>query len=242
MEREGSSRFPIPPKHLSITEHVNDDWRAAIECLKRGQPHAGKVKEIERYLAGRKTDFEAGILRAEYHWETDLNVALSMHLYFQDEAERWQVRRDKLEAFWSEHAKEQQGYINAVAVEGLKAIIIIHGALALASLAVLTGQVASPHGSVLFAAQVGLLAAVLGMGMAAVGQILLFHFQGESIGRIQSVMGAPHSLRRLYALGRHFRRFIRPKLILVNGLIYGSVGVFILGAVTAAIILLSTDV
>lgn len=233
--------FPLPPEDLSITGYVKREWAAILLASQRGQPQAGRIAHLEVYLSDRKRDLDEGVLRAEYDWERDWKIARQMHFHYQDESAWWQVHRDKLEAFWIENANEQGGYAAAVALGGLKAIIIAHGALALAALAVLSGQVPDPQEAVQLAAKIGIVTSVIGLAAAALGQALLVHFIGEVVGRTRGVLGARRRMRRLYALGRYFVRFYRWRFDLVNLLIYGSVGIFVIGSAAAAIALLSVD-
>lgn len=235
-------QLPLPPPHLSATEHVNREWRAVIEDSKRGHPQSGRIAAIDFYLATRKDHLDSGKLRTDLDWTTDWNVANGMYHFHRDQAAWWQVHREKIEAFWLEHVQENASYLNSVALAGLKTIFLVHGALALASLAVLSGQVADPRWSVLIAARIALVAALVGLGMASIGQVLLFHFMSQEIVQVRSVLGARRRLRRLYALGRYIAKYYHPRYMWVNGLIYGSVLVFIAGAALAAIVLFSTDI
>jgi hypothetical protein len=199
---------------------------AQIDLLaKRIEDHAG-------YL-------ERGELRAEFDWATDLRHARLLHAMRTDYAKWLDAHRLGIRDMWAEHGRAVRDYLSSVSIEGFKAIILIQGATALASLAVLSGQVESVTWQIKLAGKIGLIGAIAGILVAATGQLVIFHFSSHALGKVHGVTSETVRLRRLYAISRYWKRFISIRIELGNLLIYGSILIFALTAMSSTVALLS---
>jgi hypothetical protein len=230
---------PLPPDDISLAKRVERTWDELFVAVRSGRHYSAQAAHLERRIQEHADFLERDELPPEFDWHTDFRQALLLHALRLDYARYLEAHRFGIRDIWAEHGRAVRDYLHGVSIEGFKAIILIHGATALAALAVLSGQVESAAWQVKLAGKIGLVGAVLGLVVAAVGQLIVFHVSQHALGKVQGVRTETVRLSRLYAIGRWWRRFISSRIEQGNLLIYSSILIFALTAVASTIALLS---
>lgn len=139
---------------------------------------------------------------------------------------------------YSNFAKDNRSYLNSISIESFRTMILLNGAWLLGNLTVLSGQFERSASEAYLAAKIGSVFALLSLGSLAIGQIILFQYGDRVSSVVATTVGIGKPWSRVKAIPRYLRINYSKKRALANAFIYGSIGIFALGAAICAIILL----
>lgn len=202
-------QFPRPPDDISISGHVRKEWEQMLESAKTGGVYKARLARLEAFLEERVQLIEDRELRAEYDWAGDWLWARSIHDVNLDHAAWLDLHRQGLQRSFERGAAAIEAYALGASQEGFKAILLVHGATALASLAVLSGEVTNAASNIWLAASIALIGSIVGIVMAAIGQIIGLHFAADARGQLTGMLTPTVKLRRMYAFSRYFSVSLR---------------------------------
>ena len=232
--------FPLPPDELSLVPYVEQEWKQMLESERKGHFYTARQRRLEERLEEYRIRIEKGQLRAEFDWGTDWRTANAIHQDYLDFAAWERSQRVGRAEHWRGHLGAMQGLLQDLSVEGIKAILLAHGAMALTALVVLSGQVQDAQPPVLLAGTIALVAAVIGMTMVAIAHLIIVHWGADAVTTTRGSLRDSVSLEELDHLGDYFKKSIIPKMQWANRLAYGSVFVFVAGAILSTVALLWT--
>jgi hypothetical protein len=97
-------------------------------------------------------------------------------------------------------------YLKEVSLNGLKTILLIHGAVAIGALGVLTQRTAIAQ--VLLTARLALAFALVGIMLVGIGQVIVIQRAGADSGRIVGKLAGTLRWKKVAAFGRYSKRYL----------------------------------
>jgi hypothetical protein len=155
MERD-SSRAEAPAD-ASIRPLIEEQWRGIMRQIFDGLPYDEGLRFAERLLKEREETIAGGNLNAAYDWQYDLDVARFHHRWNLDHAHYNEESRERFRKYWENTLEQNRTIIKEMGLNGLKTILLIHGAVAVGALNIIA-QVKPENSQLLLAAKLGLLA------------------------------------------------------------------------------------
>lgn len=228
------SALPLPPEDISVFEHTKKLWSPLHNRVKAGENVAHEVLRIERAINEYKDSMAAGHLRPEFDWNRDLRAAERLHSSNIAWMEHDIRSRDEWRAFWHTRLRDNHEFISKLAADGIKFILIAHGAMAIAALNALVSNPQSPHRPVLLLALFG---AAIGLALVAGGKIVIIEAIGTFSERTKGRLVNRKGWRSLLAINRYADRYFQKYTRWGNRLIYGSIVWFALYAFTCLLLL-----
>jgi hypothetical protein len=164
------SALPLPPAEISFFEEIKRDWEPLPRRVMRGQDVAVDISVIQRKLDEGRHAYRSERLPKEFNWDLDLRRAER----FQAERIAWVERdmraRDDWRGFWQARIKDNSELVSKLLQDGVKFILVAHGAVAIAALSALMAANTDKHRVTLLCALFG---AAIGLALVAAGQITI---------------------------------------------------------------------
>jgi hypothetical protein len=202
----------------SLKEDVDRRWKSVQKQIYDDIPFAFEVSQIEEGIAIREGLLNANKLDPRFDWRFDLDNAKFFHRFNLTWVEQHKAIRASFQKHWQEWSTEAQKWIRDLAQNSLKSLLILHGAVAVGALNILTQE---PSASLLLAAKLALVFAVLGIVAGIIGQIILFKIVSEASNSIRGRVFTKIRWKKLNALWRYNRRRLK-LMYLADYLILGS--------------------
>jgi hypothetical protein len=228
---------PSPPESMSAKKFVENEWREINRMIWDAVPYEHRVNMLEEYLTTRKTDVEQLSLPGPYNWLSDLISAELVHKFHKDWIKRNEKDRDDRVQYWKDLAKRSQEFLEKVSLGGFNTIILLHGAVAVGALNILSKKSGEMTDGAIYAARFGLLAALIGILLAAFGMLTFFHFLTAISNTVSAHLVGPQRFRKVRAIGRYWPKTYKKTAAMGDRLIYVSIFWFAIYCVIAYLIL-----
>jgi len=197
----------LVPKELSIVTTVESNWKTIHKHIYDDYPFAATVRSTEESIAIRKGMIEGGKLDQKYDWIYDFDLAEFNHHFNLDWLEYHKQLRVKFHDYWKEVSEKNWSYLRDLSTNGIRTILLVHGAVAIGALNALTQKQAEAN--VLLAAKLALLFSILGIISVGAGQVILFQALAKVNGRIRSKIATTIRWKKLLAVGRYSGKNLR---------------------------------
>lgn len=204
MQRD-PSRQEVPIA-ASIRTLIDNQWREIHKKIYDETPYDHDIRLIETTIQSRDAEINAGNLDSSYDWKFDLDIARFNHAFNLDWRGYHEETRNRYKRYWEKNVEQQRAFVKEVSLNGLRTILIVHGAVALGCLNVLGNAESIP--SLLLAAKFGLLFSLVGIFLVGSGQLIAVLRMGRIAGRIDGWIATRIKWKRLIAIGRYTRRFM----------------------------------
>jgi hypothetical protein len=160
------------PEDASATKVVDQNWRQIRKLVLDGHPYDSQIKAIEDFLIQRKSDIKTSVLKAEYDWKFDIASAEFIHRFKLGWIDSDKNLRAGFLNHWERIGKSTSDFLLKITAEGLKAILLVHGAAAVGALNVII-QSSNRSALIIGTSKFVLVAAIIGMIAVAIGQMIL---------------------------------------------------------------------
>jgi hypothetical protein len=227
-----------PPESQSLAKYVRHEWARIIRQWEHGWPSETSISDLEQTIRQRAEDIDDGTLPDQFDWRRDYDVAGIVHRSNVDFVAWRRAYNETLSEQWLAWARDNSKYLSEISLEGLRSMILIHGAAVIAALGVISGQVGAPNQQLALAAKVMVTFSLCGLFATAIGFMIIFAYGSEATWSVRWKMVRPIRHRRLYAMGRYIRVYFGRKARFGNYFAYGSILMFIIGASISLIIVL----
>lgn len=208
---------PVPPL-ARLSTLLEPHWKAIDRQVYDGYPHDHILRFIEAGFREREQLITSNTLHPQFDWIADLHTAKNLHQIHLDYLPTSVRTRDAAKKHYLDLYTENGKYVRDLAANGMKTLLLLHGAVALGALNIIAGN----NTALLLAAKFALCFSLIGIIMLIVGQIIFI----ESLSTLSSTMAARlvHLMRwkKILAIPRFLRRHFKWIGRLVNFLIYGS--------------------
>jgi len=235
--RGAMNSTPKPvPSDASAARSIDATLKGVIKKIYDGQPFQTDISIVEDYLRERELLISSGKLDPSYDWNGDLRVAQTAYKVAIDWLPQHRNIREGYLVYWRNRTERAAETLTKISLEGLKTILVLHGAVALGALNILTDKEAVPLN--LLAAKCALAFSLVGIIMLGLGQIIVVRAVSSMNDRIAGEISTIVHWKKLSAIGRYWRRGY--KLIqFADYLIYGSIFWFGIYTAILCIILIS---
>jgi hypothetical protein len=232
-----TNTLPFPPDTDSAQAHVKHTWEEIRKMILDGVPHGTQVQLLETYFSQRQQDIDLGTLPSNFDWAKDLYLARVSHDFWLN----WSPRQEKQRADWHEYwlnlTSQVNQYTDKISQAAFTSTILLHGAVALGAINVLSQKRDELEPFMIPAAKFVLFGSLVGIALLIIGQFMMFVFLTELSGTVRAKITGPYRYKRYYSLSRYWKKYYKPVRI-GTYLIYGSVFWFIFYGTVAFIILL----
>jgi hypothetical protein len=225
------------PAEVSTNADVNARWTAITVAMFDGAPVEYLIKDVEEAIIERKRLIDEGLLDPRYDWKYDLERARSSYRYHVTHLEYVKNKRTSYIGFWTSWITESNQFNQQISLNGLKAIFLFHGAIALGALNILARSDA-PATQLALTAKCAIAFSVLGIIIAGFGQLTIFYFGTAMVARVRGKLVGDVKWSKVRAVGRYFRRYNSLPL-LGNKAVYASMFWFAVYVLILLIMLLS---
>jgi hypothetical protein len=142
---------------------VEKEWREINVMIWDAVPFEHRVSLLEDWLADRKEDVEKLSLPGPYDWLSDLRKAELVHKFHKDWIKRNEKARDDYIQYWRGLAERSHEFLEKISLGGFNTIILLHGAVAVGALNILSKKPGKVADTAIYAARFGLFAALVGI-------------------------------------------------------------------------------
>lgn len=212
------------PSDVSVFETVATEWSKISKSVLKGEYTRLSSSHVDRIIDSLAGDLNAGTLSPEYDWESDLFAARTHH---ESQCEWAALVNEQLSTGKENllsHADSLMRYSQEIGLAGIKFLLLAHGAVGLGCLAII-GQ--SSHGYLIAVASVGILCALAGLALTAIGCVILVETGTETSNFIRNKMPFRLSFGKWKALSRVVSNKFQPWWKKGANFIYASVGWFL---------------
>ncbi len=211
---------PPPPPELSLLAEVKYLWNPILKDAKAGSDVEFHISQVSQTIEQFETALNSGKLPPDYDWTTDIEKAHKYHDFYVSWVRSARADLEKWYAFWNDRLQTTQKFSLQLAQEGLKYILLLHGATAIACLNAIT---TNPKTEYKLALLTGMFGAVVGIGLLVIGQIILLNVTWSQNNRISGKLLLRKQWIRLRAISRWIHAKHARILILADIFIYGSI-------------------
>jgi hypothetical protein len=166
----------IPPDSMRAEKIVEGEWREINRMIWDAMPFEHRVSSIDQFLEGRENDIQSLALPGPYDWMSDLQRAEYIHKFNKDWIKRNEKARDDHIQYWKDLSRRANEFAEKVSLGGFNTIILLHGAVAVGALNIISKKPTEVSSAAMNAALFGLIAALVGILLAAFGMLAFFHF------------------------------------------------------------------
>ncbi|MBP1849713.1 hypothetical protein [Rhizobium halophytocola] len=238
MNEQPPKKKIAPPEELSTVATVKAEWARIIKNWQSGWHEETGILGLENYVESERLQLEKRkVESAEFDWDEDWIEAKLFHDRQMDFVRNRRALNEGLVTMWREWYEQRTGAMIQLSLEALRSMILLNGAAILASLTLLSGQIAAPTQSAVLAAKVMLLFSILSILINGSGHLLGAITMNEVTSRIRGVFVGHIRHAKLYAISRYLRRHLEPRVKVANGLIYSSIFIFAVGAAASGVII-----
>lgn len=229
---------PLPPDDISVYRFVKDQWDGIFNLWKKGyaadQQLSALIESIESH---RENIFDRKLKGNDYNWEWDWFRANAIHQSNLDFVANRKKHNEDLKQLWLEWHSEVKSHGLQIAIESLRAMVLVNGAAIIAAIAVLSGEIPKPQQAIIWVSKSTILSSSISIIMLAAGHAWTFEITNRMGNKVRGVLVGHPRHSKLYAISRYLRRFMDSKLRWATLLIYGAIAIFGLNALFAAIFL-----
>jgi hypothetical protein len=172
------------PTAASINENIRVRWHRINTIIFDGDPVEFEIRAIDEALLRHKNLIASGTLDSRYDWKFDFELARWSHGWYLDALDRLKNTRTTYIEFWQTWAKDGTEFFRKLSLEGMKLIFLLHGAIALGGLGILT-QASGKPSQLVMVAKLAVCFSAFGILAAGMSQLAMLHFGLLLIGRIQ---------------------------------------------------------
>lgn len=210
---------PVPaPK--SVVRAIEQPLKGIVLKVYDDTPFQVDLRFVEEQLSERERLVDGGTLDPTYDWAGDLRIAKFHHKFALDWLPHHQEVRDRYTRYWRETGEQGMTYVREIALSGMKTILLLHGAVALGALNVLSQS--NPSQNLVGTAKFAIAFSLIGIFMLGAGQVMLISLIGITYGKVLGKLSNKIRWSKVRAFGRYTLRTFRI-LKFADWLIYGSV-------------------
>lgn len=225
--------MPVPT-NSSALEAIKPTLDRVITKLYDDLPIQHDLAMVEKFLGERRALIDAKHFDPSFDWQSDLATAETHFKIAIEWAPRHKETRDGYITYWRGRLERNERNLNEISINGLKTILLVHGAVAVGALNILKDAASSA--TILMISRWALSFSVLGIVMYGVGVVIMIEVMGTLNEKMIGAISTKLPWRRVRALSRYFRRGARP-LSYATQLIYGSVIWFAVYSIVLLILL-----
>jgi hypothetical protein len=187
-----------------------------------------EVRAIQKELEEWRQAEREGKLKKEYDWDADLRMAESFHARRIAWMERDIRAREDWRTFWQSRISENSDFVRRMAQDGIKFILLAHGAIAVAALSALTSASSDRYKNALVCAMFG---AAIGLALVAGGKIAIIESVSTFNENIKGRLINKRGWLSIQAFSRYgdiyFQKYARWAVRLIYGsLVWCSIYIF----------------
>lgn len=231
-----NSQLPLPPSAMSAKVHVTETWNEIGQMILDGEPYAARIEQLEEYLFIRAEQLKAGRLGQHFDWGLDLHLARTANSFFKDWAPKQAKIRQDWHDYWDSLATRSQQYTEKISQTAFTTMILLHGAVAVGAINVLSQNPVELAPYLIPAAKWTLFGALVGVALLILGQMIIFIYLTEMSETAKGRILGPYKYKRFRSLHRYWQKYYRKVRIGIR-FIYGSIVWFLAYATVALIIL-----
>lgn len=232
-----SALTEVPPE-ANLRASVDRIWQRIHPAILDELPFEHELRLVDELLSRRAEEIKANALNPEYDWAADFDSAVWAHNFNKDWINYHRESRLAYVRFWQKFQEETSDLLKELSIGGQKTILLLHGAVALGALNILTKSPAEVASGLVITAKFAVVFSVIGILSLGLGQLLLFRGLATVSARLANRFSRKLRWRTLRAFHRWSRRSIEP-LDRANWFIYGSIWWFASYSLILSIMLLS---
>jgi hypothetical protein len=209
------------PDELSFHADIVDAWKPISKHILEKEFSPSLWSDVNHSLELGWEKFKKGELMLEYDWEFDLAAAQNLHRSNVEWAEGMYRHLLYVGNMWQQNADSMKSFARELSIAGIKFAFIAHGAVGVGCL----GFIGSNNKvTYTYYTAVGCIAgAVIGIGLVALGGIVLVNSAAASAQHIRSRLSRQMTLKKSRMLSRVWDKKISPQMSLAENLMFGSI-------------------
>lgn len=192
-------------ENVSASAEVNERWRQINIALFEPGSVAPMIAGVEDSLRQRRDLIETGTLNPGFDWHHDYEMARFSHRFHLANMEVVRGKRTNRIQFWRDWSSEVIDTSRIISVDALKTLYLVHGAVALGALNILSEPDGKPL-SVMQASKLAIVFASTGLIAAGLGQMLSLHMANRIANRVRFKLFDDVRWSTVVAIGRYLRR------------------------------------
>lgn len=118
------------PTEASLRPLIEAQWRDIMVRIFDAMPYDEGLRFTEQLLNDREAAIAGDGLNPTYDWQYDLDIARFHHRWNLDHACYNEDTRDRFRKYWESELNQSRANLKDIALNGLKTILLIHGAVA----------------------------------------------------------------------------------------------------------------
>jgi hypothetical protein len=213
------SALPAPPPELSVYRSIIDAWVSIPRRVQRGEDVELDVQGIQARLDQLRKAHDEDRLPKGYNWEPDLRSAEDFHARRTAWIQGDIRSRGEWLNFWQSRVATNSELIAKLALDGIKLILLAHGAIAVAALSALASANSDRYRAAFLCAMFG---AVVGLALVAGGKIALIESTSNFNEKIKGRLTYKRSWLSIQAFSRYGDIYFSRYALWAIRLIYGS--------------------
>jgi hypothetical protein len=229
--------LPLPPDEDSDQAHVKHTWEETRKMILDGVPHETQVQLLETYIIQRQQEVDSNSLPSQFDWGRDLYLARVSHDFWLNWSPRQSKQRSDWHEYWLKLTSQVDQYTDKISQTAFTSTILLHGAVALGAINVLTQKRGELEPYMIPAAKFVLFGALVGISLLIMGQFIIFVYLTQLSGTVRAKITGPYRYKRFYSLSRYWNKYYKPVRI-GTYMVYASIFWFIFYGTVAFIILL----
>ena len=128
------SDLPDPPPDISLLQSVRSRWEDAWRKIRRGEDAEFAISKIYQSIIECEANNSAGLLDRTYNWDKDIYLAKYYHDTQIDRLKRHNATAARWYASAMDLAERNDTLVRQLLQDGMKHILLLHGATAIACL------------------------------------------------------------------------------------------------------------
>lgn len=193
------------PAEASIQRSTDERWRQINIAVFDATEVGPDIKDAEQAILSRRNMIDSGSLRADLDWRHDLERARASHRFHLANLDQVKRKRTDYIEYWKKWTVDASDYFREISIQGQKTVYLLHGAVALGALHILS-QVTRPNAQIVLTAKCAIVFSALGILVAGFGQVTSFHFSSLLVNKIRGNFASEPKWRKVRAFSRYVRR------------------------------------
>ncbi len=224
-----------PPQDVSLFKKVKSRWEEIRRKVRRGEDVDLDIQELDQEIKSCEDNYSAGALRPEYNWTKDIFLAKHSHNRQLHATKQYNLLVNTWHASAVDLIDRNDALSRALFQDGLKYILLLHGATAIACLNALFSADAAPYKA---AMKFGMVGAFLGIALLIGGTVLFMNTLSTQTNRIRGRLNNKKSFPALQSVYRWTDAKLGRQIKWSGALITGSVVWFCLYIIICLLLIL----
>lgn len=231
------SALPQPDPAISVYHAVESQWQSISAHALRNEPVDVAVEQLRQFIDRAEANYNQGHFNREMDWFADIAAAKALHAnkvnWFKHNSTLLQRQHD----FWVARVKSIEAFYTQQLQDGLKYLLALHGASAIACLnAIASDRAPWARPALLW----GLFGGAVGILLLVVGLVAMLHILARQAALFEGRLSVNRGWKTYRALSRWLELpALRRLWLLVNASIYGSMLWFVVYALICFVLLAS---